>query len=226
MPTSSIAKRISDAFATPSGTSQAEGPEQLAKYMDYARESVSESIQSCRRNTLAALLTSAAFLSFATHVVDKVDLGPIELGAESKLIVFLTSLSAYFFLEAAIKSNQAEQRRKTFAEAFKLWNKKAFDLQLNIPIAPDEPSYFAVSTVTPSDKYATQFDRRFDKIGITLVFMFMFLPYIFEIVAFIILFKASGFADWVVWLNAALCLALLSAYSMVFLADNDVIDSD
>jgi hypothetical protein len=226
MSTSSIGKRIRDAFAAQSGEFQSEALEQLVKYMDYAREAERESIQSARRSVLAALLTSATFLAFSTQLVDKVDLGPIELGSGSKLIVFLTSLSAYFFLDAMIKSNQAEQRRTAFIGAFRLWNKRAFDADLGLLITPDEPSFFAPSTVTRQASYLSPFDRRYEKLGVNLMVVTLFLPFVFEGVAFTLLFRASGFTDWVVWLNAALCLLLMSSYAMIFLAATDLADSD
>jgi hypothetical protein len=221
----SISERVNQAFgrqdpSTEEGErdpiKEAERREQLSKYLDYIKEADKEAIGAIRRNLLLALLAAAAFLLFQTNTIEKIDLGPIELATGSKLTVFLTSLSAYFFLETAIAIPDADRKRVAFSQVFAIWNREAYNAGLALLVHANEPSYFAPLTESPAENHSTTFDRVYEKwITVPLALSMAFLPFVFEIYAFIVLFAGFGITDWTVWLNLVITSILLVATTSV-----------
>jgi hypothetical protein len=224
----SISERVNQAFGSRDSSTkkverdpikEAERREQLSKYLDYIKEADKEAIGAIRRNLLLALLAAVAFLLFQTQTIEKIDIGPIELATGSKLTVFLTSMSAYFFLETAIAIPNADRKRAAFSEVFAIWNREAHNARLDQLVYAKEPSYFATLTAWPAEKDRTSFDRIYEKwIAGPLAVGIAFLPFAFEIYAFIVLFAGFGRTDWTVWLNLVITSILLAGATSVVIA--------
>ena len=130
--------------------------------------------------------------------------------------VFLTSLSAYFFLETAIAIPDADRKRVAFSQVFAIWNREAYNAGLALLVHANEPSYFAPLTESPAENHSTTFDRVYEKwITVPLALSMAFLPFVFEIYAFIVLFAGFGITDWTVWLNLVITSILLVATTSV-----------
>jgi hypothetical protein len=210
-----IGDRINAAFDVANEGDKKGNADQLTKYIDLLREANTETLNAVRRNVLLGFITAASFLLFQTQTVERINFGPFEISTGSRVTIFLTSLGAYFFLEVMVKANLASQQGFAFRSAFKRWNSKVSEGDLDLLLQVDQPTYFTSSRVTPLKGNSTPFDEHYSWISIPLAIAVAIMPFVFEIYAFIEMFARYGYADWIVWLNCVITVLLLTAYAIL-----------
>lgn len=218
----SFSSRVEYAFVSVGeGGSKTVNLDKLAKYLDYLRDAVKETVAASRRSVLLALLVSFFFLLLHTGALEKASLGSIEISSTSKLIVFFPPVALYFFLEAAVKANRADQQMSVFYECLRLWNANADASDLHILVSPELPLYFAFWDRSPRKENIAPFDRAYNVVASGLIVFTAFVPLGFSVYAFIALFGSHGKTDLLVWASCTVNLLLFVLYVWCLVAEID-----
>lgn len=100
----SIHERLGDAFVSDDGNVVEKND--VLEYMNMLRANLDAVAHAMRRSVTLSLTASALFVLLWVDASRKLSLGPIEFLKNSNISIFLTSISAFYFLDMTNKSEQ------------------------------------------------------------------------------------------------------------------------
>lgn len=173
------------------------------------RESSTEKVHAMRRSITFALAAAMLFVLLQTNLAPKISMGPLEFLRSSPLSIFLTSVVAFLFLDAAIKSSELARQHSAFRYSFKCWNEKANQDDLDTLVIADMPIYFGFNIPRPGSDTATIEDRLYEIAVASLIIAVMCVPLLFQVYSFWTMFSSFGYGNALVWINLGLVAPLL-----------------
>lgn len=203
-----IEKRFSESF-------DANDREDIYKYLDWLRSTMSEFSQNVRR-----LVTITVFLIAVFEVIAQsspkvgITISSFRIGKGSIALTFIPALVAYLFFQILIDSTRLRIMQKGFASLFKKWNAKAEGGDLDLVVMPPQAIYWSVgglghkANVIRSDKVE-------DVASKILLFAITAGTLLFEYQAYLTLFRRPLTKD-IPWfisgIIAAFCLIMALAH--------------
>lgn len=142
MMTKSIFRRVGDSF-------EDNNHEDIYKYLDWLRSSISDLAQSVRRSAALIILLIAAFELIITSPTVALSLGPFRVSRGSVVLEFIPPLVAYLWLQLVMDSSRLNISRYGFEVAFKEWSAKASANDLDRLVQPALPLYWNIDPFAP-----------------------------------------------------------------------------
>jgi hypothetical protein len=133
-----IVERVRDSFS-------GDDRESIAKYVDWARSTLTTYYQNSRRMATLLIIVAAIFELIVYSPNQSVIVASFIVVRGSVVLYFLPVLVAYILYQNCTDSNKSRQLGVIYKEIFKLWSEKAEKNDLDVPLLGPSPLYWNVS---------------------------------------------------------------------------------
>lgn len=206
-----IKERVRDSFSS-------DDREDLARYLDWSRSTLSEYAQNIRRSATVLVLLVAIFELVVNSSNAKISIGSFQITRSSLALVFLPMIVAFLLLQSIMDTEKAARVGTAFSETFKLWSEKARENDLDALLFSPAPLYWnTTGVVKPLNSWFDPIDTVETVAGLSLLFATLIGALAFEAQAYYILYPThtSGYFPWAASLLITLFCFALAAFTLM-----------
>jgi hypothetical protein len=200
----SIQQRVDNSFDN-------EDRENVAQYLDWLRNSMSECASSLRRTVLIALLLIAAFELIVESPNARIAIGDFEIYKGSIILLFLPLAVACLYIQMTSDSNRLSAMGKAFGYAFEKWSRNGSDNDLQFFIRPAMPIYWAIGEGSERADNRRPGYRIASVASLSLITFITLGAIAFEVQAYILLYQQQHNSHWPLWVLSCAASSFLGA---------------
>lgn len=205
-----IQKRVQDSFSK-------SDHEDLARYLDWSRSTLSEYAQSIRRSATLLFLLVAIFEVVVNSHNTQISIGSFQIARSSLALVFLPMVVAFLLFQVIMDTEKAGRVGTAFSEAFKLWSEKGQTNDLDALLFSPTPMHWNTQGVISPGTNLDPIDG-VETIGSILLLIATLIGVAaFEAQAYYILYPThtSGYFPWLASLLITLFCLVLASLTLV-----------
>jgi len=174
----------------------------IARYLDWLRNTIADCVTGLRKEVLLALLLMVIFELILKSPGVRINLGSFEIVKGSIVLQFIPALVAFLFFQIIVDSARLFTLRRVFGTAFSKWSNEGHVDDLDFFILPNMPVYWDIAGGSES-RINRPLARNVELIAATFfMFLILFGLISFEAQAYYLLYRQPSSSQ-ILWLISA-----------------------